>query len=130
MSKGYELYVISMPRGIRRCVERDFASWVYSHLVETGRIERCFSLESDLVRGWLNDPSSYPDELKGKWVVLWGSQRGTSDDREVAILRWIWNFNEVYVDWGDFGDGGPYSYKGNWVSDDCAALLIPEVSRE
>ncbi len=60
-------------------------------------IDRCLSLESLMVKVWLADPSSYPEELKTKAVFLFGSQRGVGSDRHVACL--CWDGDRVIVSW-------------------------------
>jgi len=73
------------------------------HLVETGRIKRSFSLEDELVKGWLADPSTYPEELKGKAVSLWKSRRTSRGDRFVASLCWYDVRVIVIWDWLGLG---------------------------
>ncbi len=60
-------------------------------------IERCMSLESPLVKGWLADPSTYPEELKTKAVFLFGSKRTAGSFVSVACL--CWDGGRVVVDW-------------------------------
>ena len=48
---------------------------IAKHLEETGLINRAFSLEDDLIKGWIADPATYPEELKTKAVFLWKSQQ-------------------------------------------------------
>jgi len=68
------------------------------HLEETKLIERAFSLEDELVKGWLANPATYPKELKTKAVFLWRSRRAIGSNREVACL--YWSDDRVIVDWG------------------------------
>ncbi len=44
------------------------------------------TLESSLVRGWIDHPETYPKELRAIYPVLWGMTRGRGDDREVKRL--------------------------------------------
>ncbi len=76
-----------------------------AHLKETGLTNRALSLESELIMGWITDPSTYPEELKGMYPLLWGSAQGHDDDRLVpyldwsdgeAIVRWHWLDNDFY----------------------------------
>ncbi len=78
-----------------------------AHLKETGLIDRCFSLEDEAVMGWLANPSTYPEEFKGKLVYLWKSAGGRDDDRSAPHLRWVvgrlvmrWGW--LGIDWHDF----------------------------
>lgn len=79
------------------------------HLEETKLIGRCFSLEDELVKGWLANPPTYPEEFKGKAIFLWKSRRASGDDRGVAYL--IWSDRHVFVRWRwlelGWGGGGP-----------------------
>ncbi|MDO8471201.1 MAG: hypothetical protein Q7S49_01175 [bacterium] len=60
------------------------------HLEESGLINRAFSLEDELVKGWLANPSSYPEEFKGESVFLWKSKkRFAFDARNVVYLYWV-----------------------------------------
>lgn len=67
------------------------------HLQETKLIDRCFSLENEVVKGWLTDPSTYPEEFKGKAIFLWKSTQASGDDRSVAYL--VWDGEGVVVGW-------------------------------
>lgn len=82
------------------------------HLEETKLIDRCFSLEDELVRGWLANPSTYPEEFKGKAIFLWKSRRTSGDLRLVAYL--LWNDGHVIVIWRWLEDG--------WYGSDPALL--------
>jgi hypothetical protein len=68
-----------------------------AHLKETGLLERCFSLEDELVKNWIANPASYPEEFKRKAIFLWGSWRDSGVDRFVAYLIWV--DGEVLVRW-------------------------------
>ena len=67
------------------------------HLEETKLIDRAYSLEDELVKGWIANPSTYPEEFKKKAVFLWKSQRTSGSDREVAYL--YWDDDRVIVSW-------------------------------
>ncbi len=67
------------------------------HLEETKLIDRCFSLEDELVKGWLANPSSYPEEFKEKAIFLWKSKRTSGSVRRVAYL--CWRGGRVIVRW-------------------------------
>lgn len=67
------------------------------HLEETGLVDRAFSLENEVVKGWIANPSTYPEEFKDKAVFLWKSKRASGDDRSVAYL--IWDDRHVIVRW-------------------------------
>lgn len=83
-----------------------------NHLEETKLIDRCLSLDDELVKGWLANPSSYPEEFKGKAVFLWKSKRSSGDSRRVAFL--YWRDDRVIVYW---------RWLGRWWSGDYPALL-------
>lgn len=73
-------------------------------------IERYMSLESPLVKGWLADSPTYPEEFKGKTVFLWKSQRTTGSGVIVAYLYWDGDGDRVIVGWYWLGDWwGGYS---------------------
>ncbi len=80
-----------------------------AHLKKTGLIDRCFSLEDDLIKGWLANPSTYPEEFKGRWVNLWKSAQGRDGGRNVPCLSW--DGGKVIVHWPwlsrDWGIHGP-----------------------
>ena len=61
------------------------------YLQITGQIARVRSLEDEDVRGWIADPSSYPQELRelpdGR-LDLWGTIRGQGYEREIVQLLW------------------------------------------
>lgn len=83
-SLGYELCLAPQ--------ERD-GGWITGfdlekHLEEEKLMDRTMSLEDELVKGWIADPSTYPEELKTKAVFLWKSQRTTGSNRRVAYLYW------------------------------------------
>ena len=92
---------------------------IAKHLEETGLINRAFSLEDDLIKGWIADPATYPEELKTKAVFLWKSQQHPSyphNKDNVFSLHWY---------------GGPNVVRGNHflrnnLSSECPALLKSE----
>ncbi len=85
---------------------------LFRHLDQTGMIKRASSLESPEVKGWLDNPTTYPDEFKDKVVSLWGSVRESGGRRRVAYL--VWYGDRVLVLWRWLGD--------DWRRD-CPALL-------
>lgn len=82
------------------------------HLEAEGLIDRAFSLEDELVKGWFANPPTYPEEFKDKVVYLWKSKRAFGDDHEVAYLLW---YDELESGWSGL--------EGGWGSDDGPALL-------
>ena len=68
------------------------------YLKDEKLIERTFSLEDEVVKGWIANPSTYPQEFKGKAVFLWKSQRTFGLHRNVAYL--VWDAGCVVVLWG------------------------------
>lgn len=71
------------------------------HLEEAKLLDRTFSLDDELVKGWLADPSTYPEEFKGKAVFLWKGQWSSGSNRNVACL--CWGVERVLVFWGRLG---------------------------
>ena len=67
------------------------------HLEETKLIDRAFILDDELVKGWLANHATYPEEFKGKAIFLWKSKRTIGSNRRVAYL--CWNDNRVIVRW-------------------------------
>src|SRR3989344_524627 len=59
------------------------------HLQETKLINRCFSLGDEVVKGWLANPATYPEEYKRKVVFLWKSKWTSDGNADVAFLYWI-----------------------------------------
>ena len=83
-SRNFELYLHEQQKSSEGMLGYDLER----HLEETGLINRTLSLESELVKGWLADPSTYPEEFKDKAVFLWKSRRDSGDGRRVACLHW------------------------------------------
>lgn len=67
------------------------------HLESEDLLVRAYSLEDDLIKGWLANPATYPDEFVHSAVILWGSEKFSGPDRRVACLRW--NLTKVAVVW-------------------------------
>lgn len=91
----FELYLHSKQQEEGGWIE---GSELNRHLTETGLIDRCMSLEDEAVKGWIANPSTYPEEYKSKSIFLWKSRRGTGRDRSVACL--VWRGGRVFVRWG------------------------------
>ena len=71
---------------------------VLAHLRDAGLIGRCLSLEDEMVREWLDDPSTYPKEFKNKRPHLWGSTKlGPGEWPCVAFL--MWDSDSVRMGW-------------------------------
>ena len=85
------------------------------YLEEMRLIERCFSLDDELVKGWIADPATYPDEFKGKAIFLWKSKRLSGSRRDVACLCWDGDRVVVGWDWLELG----------WRGNDPALLARP-----
>lgn len=90
---SYELYLAPGQQNGRWMKGSDLEK----HLLETKLIERALSLDDELVKGWFADPSSYPEEFKGKEIFLWKSTRTSGSSRFVAYL--YWSGGRVVVDW-------------------------------
>jgi hypothetical protein len=64
-----------------------------------------------VVSGWLDDPTTYPEELKGKFVCLWGSTGFGDGYRFVHALFWngkIADLVKCVIDGSTgFGEGHP-----------------------
>ncbi|OGE82859.1 MAG: hypothetical protein A2846_01270 [Candidatus Doudnabacteria bacterium RIFCSPHIGHO2_01_FULL_49_9] len=99
---AFELYLYYKQRGAGGTGGHD----IERHLDELPDIaKRAYSLEDKVVKDWLADPTTYPEELKGKNIFLWGSKRidqfsrieylAWSGIRLVVLLRWIGD------KWGD-----------------------------
>lgn len=82
-------------------------SAIEADLKETGLINRCISLENEQVKRWIADPSTYPEEYKGKYVYLWKSAQGQGDRREVPYL---WNADKVNVGWQRICEAWPEEF--------------------
>ena len=87
------------------------------HLRETGRFDRAYSLEDQIVKGWLANPASYPEEFKGKLIFLWKSQRDSGSNRGVACL--CWGGRQVVVDWYWLG------IRWSWLNPALLASSLP-----
>ena len=67
------------------------------YLNEEGLIDRCFSVDDEIVKNWIKHPETYPEELKKVYPFLWKSQLASGDDRSVAYL--VWDGGRVFVSW-------------------------------
>lgn len=67
------------------------------HIRETGLIGRCLSFEDEIVKGWIADPSTYPEEFKGMEVFLWKSRRKYGEHIE-CIGCLVWRTNPKVVE--------------------------------
>ena len=86
------------------------------HLEETNLIERAYSLDDEIVKGWIANPSTYPEEFKRKAVFLWKSkQEASCPRRRVAYL--CWGGDHVIVGWSWLGC--------SWYGNDPALLARP-----
>jgi hypothetical protein len=91
---------------------------VVRDLIANNLVSRFQSLESPLVKSWLENPVTYPEEFKGRAIFIWGSQRIYGGRPSVAYL--IWDDIRVVADW--------YRLEGVWRDNDPALLksfLIP-----
>jgi hypothetical protein len=62
------------------------------HLKQAGRLDRAFSIDDDLIKGWFANPETYPEELKKRNILLWKpSPEDPEDHRQVVCLIWINN---------------------------------------
>ncbi len=87
----YELHRAFRQDGAPCCTGHELKK----HMILAGLTKRAFSVEDEVVKGWLTNPSSYPEELKAKQVFLWGSQEVVNNLSTVAYL--VWNGNRVDV---------------------------------
>ncbi|MFZ2048987.1 MAG: hypothetical protein WAV25_01655 [Minisyncoccia bacterium] len=70
----------------RGLVIRGFA--VQKHLVDTGLIDKCLSMEDASV--WIENPHLYPEEFRRKKVFLWKSTDLSSDGLHIVpCLEWF-----------------------------------------
>jgi hypothetical protein len=96
---------------------------LYKHLKKEKILDRCLSLDSELVKEWIENPDTYPEELTYVFPYLWGSVRDLGSRREVAYL--LWHDGCVVVLWRWLGSG--------WDGNDqtlLASSLTPETSLE
>jgi hypothetical protein len=62
-------------------LQKYYEGWEFTGLL--------FSLEDPLIQLWISSPSTYPEELKGEYVFLWGSKLDYGNSRlAVAFLFW------------------------------------------
>lgn len=66
------------------------------HLCETGLSWRTLSAYSKIVEGWIADPSTYPEELKGCYPLLWQGYR-IPGGRYVRYRYLSWSNGKVEV---------------------------------
>jgi len=92
-SSGWELYLAPAQQNGGRIKGFDLEK----HLEETKLINRCLSLGDLMVKGWLANPTTYPEEFKAKVVSLWKSKRTSGDYTLVAYL--CWGGDRVVVLW-------------------------------
>lgn len=81
---GYEFYLAP---GQQYC-DSVVGVVLEKHLKETRLIDRAFSLDDELIKGWIANPETYPENFKGRHVILWKSKRVSDDGDTVAYLYW------------------------------------------
>ncbi len=74
-----------------------------AHLRETGFIDRALSLVSEQVEGWFNHPSTYPEELRKVYPVLWRSVQDFHGIYYVPVLSWTAHDGDILVRWSWLG---------------------------
>ena len=68
------------------------------HLRKNNLIAQAYGLEDELVKGWIANPETYPEEFKNKAVFLWKSTQDLVDGhRSVRYLNW--DDGRVVVRW-------------------------------
>jgi cell division protein FtsB len=92
-----------------------FAGDVENHLRSHGMIRRCLSLDNQIVKDWLENPATYPVELRGRVVLLWksvGNPIVPGHTNRVASLHWYEGNgyegrnrldDRLVVEWQDLG---------------------------
>jgi hypothetical protein len=87
--QGYE---VIYPRSGRDAGARDGVRGIAfrEYLQELGVLPKAASLESELIRTWFTDPSTYPEPLKGKTLLLMNSKPDgmVTDPNYVATIEW------------------------------------------
>lgn len=58
---------------------------------------RLMSIESPLVKFWIENPEKYPKQLRDKEIFLWGSRRDVGGDNPM-VAYFFWD-NEVVTNW-------------------------------
>lgn len=92
---------------------------VEEHLKETGLIDRCLSLDDEVVKGWIKNPKTYPQEYKDVYLYLWKSQRTDGSYRHIAYL--YWRGDRVIVSW--------YWLEGRWRGYHPVLLASEEINK-
>lgn len=114
--KSYELYIA--PGQHSRAI---FGFGLSKHLQLIGLMGRCPSLENELVKSWIANPSTYPELLKEKNVFLWGHVVISGDAHRVACLVWYKGTERVEVRWRNL--------KYEWSAESPALILPTSSSR-
>ncbi len=84
MNNTYELYLHTAQEYDVTIAAKD----IEAHLIKTGLVDRAQSVESELVKGWITNPDTYPEELRWIQPVLWGRVRQDGYSRLVKYLYW------------------------------------------
>ncbi|OGI91788.1 MAG: hypothetical protein A2843_00935 [Candidatus Wildermuthbacteria bacterium RIFCSPHIGHO2_01_FULL_48_27b] len=102
MSSGFELYLTPRQKNGGSVTGFDLEK----HLQRSMRFDRCFSLDDEVVKGWLANPATYPEEFKKRMVFLWKSKWTSGDITDVAYLYWDDGRVIVRWRWLEYGWGG------------------------
>ena len=79
------------------------------HLKDTGLVNLCFSGEDELVKSWIRDPSTFPEELKKRTAFLWKTY---CDDgsRRIGCLDWHPGLEKVLIRWIPIRGNNKFGY--------------------
>ncbi len=57
------------------------------------------SLEDPQIKEWLSNPHQYPESLKDKRIILWGSCRSFATECVAALSFSTLPYTQVYIEW-------------------------------
>ena len=99
---------------LRRCYRKAMKLYeIERHLKETNLMNRAFSLDDELIKNWIANPSTFPQELYGMGIYLWASRKVIQDDNRVA---------EIFIDDPGYKSGKWIKVGWAFMNADCFSL--------
>lgn len=109
----FELYLF----GKQKVGQLESGLKIEADLKETGRINRCLSAMSWVVKDWLAHPETYPEEFKDKNVFLWAPININDNGGTISYLYWVCDVvyvNERWIGSNNWRENDPALLVSNW----------------
>ena len=75
-----------------------YGGTIDEHLDKTGLINRCLGLDDEVVKGWISNPSTYPEEYREYLICLLWKSRGVRGGL-IKIPGLVWRGDDLVVEW-------------------------------